>query len=405
MNYNVAAIMCVFALVIGILSFKENELISIRRKKTFIVLAWILIVDIVFDTIGFMIDGNTEVPIWLYKIVKTIEFALAPTIPAMFARVITRRMYWERIKYSFAALIAFNLVLLIVNFALPVMFEITDELHYTRTWFGYIYLVNLLTGSIILIISSKHMVVQNTKYTSTTLIALIIFVAVGVIFRVFIKWCNSDWIAITVSYFAMIIYFNNNHLKVDSATGLLNRNAFNSKFANIEGKYSTAFVFIDANNLKKINDEEGHGKGDWVLSRIADCILRVYGRYGFCYRYGGDEFVIIFKPGVIRKSTEDTVYCDKYAMIEKMMAHLDRELEKLLETELEEEERLALSYGVSQGYGIYYTEYDKPTEIEYIPAKDAFKLADSRMYENKQKYKETIQEDSGNQEQAENQKV
>ena len=205
---------------------------------------------------------------------------------------------------------------------------------------------------------------------------------------------NSDWLAITVVYFAMIIYFNNNHLKVDSATGLLNRNAFSSRFANIEEKYSTAFVFIDANNLKKINDEEGHGKGDWVLSRIADCILKVYGRYGFCYRYGGDEFVIIFKPGVIRKSTEDVVYCDKYAMIEKLMARLNQELEKLLENVEEEAEKQALSYGVSQGYGIYYTEYDKPTEISYITAQEAFKLADSRMYENKQKYKESIQEDS-----------
>jgi len=404
MNYYVAATLCISSLMIGIFSFKENELISIRRKKCFVILALILIAEIIFDTISFAIDGNSAVSVLLYRIVKAIEFSLAPAIPAMFSMIISRRSYWGKIRTWFAALIGINVIMQLVSIFTPIMFEITDDLHYTRTIMGYTYLINLFTGCILLIISSRHMVVQNTKHTSITLILLVCLIAIGILLRIILDNCNSDWLTITITYFAMTIYFNNNHLKVDSTTGLLNRNAFNNKFAGIEKKYSTAFVFIDANNLKKINDSEGHGKGDWVLSRIADCILQVYGKHGFCYRYGGDEFVVIFKPGVIRKSTEDIIYFDKYAMIERMMARLDKKLKKILEATDDNKEKVALSYGVSQGYGIYYTEEDKPAEIDYKTAEEAFRMADVGMYNNKREYKKAMkQKEAENLDSTENQ--
>lgn len=399
MSYYVVAVLCVFSMVIGILGFKENEMISIRRKRCFVILAWIVIAEIVLDTIALTVDGNPVIPVVLYRILKAIEFSLAPVIPAMFSMIITRKSFWIRIRTLFAVLVGINAILQFVSLFLPIMFEITNDLHYVRTVMTYAYLIDIFFGCIILVISSRHMALQNTENMSATLILLICLVIAGVVLRIFLKDCNSDWLTVTIAYFTITIYFNNNHSKVDSSTGLLNRNAFNHRFEGIEKKYSTAFIFIDANCLKKINDTEGHGKGDWLLSRIADCVLEVYGKDGFCYRYGGDEFVVILKPRVIRKSTEDVVYVDKNAMIEKMMARLDKMLKKALETT--EGQKETFYYGVAQGYGIYYIMEDKPAEIDYITAEEALKLADGRMYENKQKYKQYLnQEDSENQEQS-----
>ena len=52
---------------------------------------------------------------------------------------------------------------------------------------------------------------------------------------------------------------------------------------------------VDVDNFKAINDEFGHRVGDVSLQKIAS-ILRTAMREGdVIYRYGGEEFVAIFK--------------------------------------------------------------------------------------------------------------
>lgn len=61
-------------------------------------------------------------------------------------------------------------------------------------------------------------------------------------------------------------------------------------------------VIIDADDLKFINDSEGHDKGDLLLKKLGNFILDG-SRKGnderesdICGRYGGDEFIVIM-PG------------------------------------------------------------------------------------------------------------
>ena len=57
---------------------------------------------------------------------------------------------------------------------------------------------------------------------------------------------------------------------------------------------------VDIDNFKKVNDELGHRVGDVVLQEVAS-VLRSAVRDGDeIYRYGGEEFVAIFK-GASRK--------------------------------------------------------------------------------------------------------
>jgi diguanylate cyclase (GGDEF)-like protein len=52
-----------------------------------------------------------------------------------------------------------------------------------------------------------------------------------------------------------------------------------------------ALVFVDVNNLKAMNDTEGHLAGDVLLSRVAEMLRTKLRPYDVIMRFGGDEFV------------------------------------------------------------------------------------------------------------------
>ena len=77
----------------------------------------------------------------------------------------------------------------------------------------------------------------------------------------------------------------------DSLTGLPARRALNEALLRLGGYYSVAMLDVD--HFKRINDRHGHDVGDQVLKMIAAKLARVGGG-GRAYRYGGEEFAVIF---------------------------------------------------------------------------------------------------------------
>ena len=77
----------------------------------------------------------------------------------------------------------------------------------------------------------------------------------------------------------------------DGLTGLPARRALNEALLRIGGHYSVAMIDVD--HFKRINDRHGHDVGDQVLKMIAAKLAQVPGG-GKAYRYGGEEFAVIF---------------------------------------------------------------------------------------------------------------
>lgn len=78
---------------------------------------------------------------------------------------------------------------------------------------------------------------------------------------------------------------------VDELTGLPGRRALEERLQRSLGIYALAMVDVD--HFKKFNDTYGHDVGDDVLRMIAAKIGQVKGG-GTAYRYGGEEFTIVF---------------------------------------------------------------------------------------------------------------
>ena len=83
----------------------------------------------------------------------------------------------------------------------------------------------------------------------------------------------------------------------DALTGVMNRNEMNNyvdRLCNANGceVHSVGVIFADLNELKEINDFEGHNAGDILLKKAAKILREVFNEEEI-FRAGGDEFSII----------------------------------------------------------------------------------------------------------------
>lgn len=83
----------------------------------------------------------------------------------------------------------------------------------------------------------------------------------------------------------------------DPLTQLFNRRHLMSRLdeelARVRRGHPLAVVMIDLDRFKRINDEQGHERGDEVLRRIAEAVAGATREVDVPGRYGGDEFVVL----------------------------------------------------------------------------------------------------------------
>lgn len=94
----------------------------------------------------------------------------------------------------------------------------------------------------------------------------------------------------------------------DNLTGLYNKYATELKIkeilASAEGAQQThAFLIIDIDHFKSINDHFGHVFGDIILSQIAKKIKGLFRTNDIIGRIGGDEFIVLMKNCMDEKTS------------------------------------------------------------------------------------------------------
>ncbi|MDR3318119.1 MAG: diguanylate cyclase [Clostridiales bacterium] len=154
----------------------------------------------------------------------------------------------------------------------------------------------------------------------------------------------------------------------DYLTGLGNRTAFEEdiKAINLDPSHPTEFIaaMFDLNNLKEINDKQGHSAGDRYLRLFAEMMDKSFSVNGSVYRIGGDEFTIIFRHADMKRAEADVA-----AMYKKFT-----------------EENPLFTFAV--GLTLYSRSSDRSIQ-------DAFGRADALMYEDKRRVKSGVKTDAG----------
>ena len=156
----------------------------------------------------------------------------------------------------------------------------------------------------------------------------------------------------------------------DSLTSLHNKGAFDVCVKDIQKEISDpgkspefAICIFDCNDLKKVNDQNGHDKGDIYLKEAADIICEVFG-HSPVFRIGGDEFAAILLDR-------------DFAKREELIRRFDEvcaEKRKSADTRWEQVD-------ISRGMAVFDPSDD-------VSVSDVVRRADKLMYENKWLLKE-----------------
>ena len=85
----------------------------------------------------------------------------------------------------------------------------------------------------------------------------------------------------------------------DALTGILNRRGFYAALKPVShlsqrNDRTVAFMILDVDDFKQVNDQFGHLAGDEVLRRVAATMKSNVRASDLVGRYGGDEFVVFF---------------------------------------------------------------------------------------------------------------
>ncbi len=203
-----------------------------------------------------------------------------------------------------------------------------------------------------------------------------------IVYLVFAICCRDNesffvYVVDSISYYVLgvAVYYHNISMKarnlihdtdlkkkveMDSLTAIYNRSALEEHINNYISNHEehAAFILIDVDNFKSINDNFGHTTGDNLLHQTANILKKQFRKSDYIGRLGGDEFVV-FMPKIIN---DELIVNRMEALVKKM----DRTL--IVDDE---------TYNISGSIGISFYPKDGRTFEEL------YKKADEAMYESK----------------------
>lgn len=149
-------------------------------------------------------------------------------------------------------------------------------------------------------------------------------------------------------------------IKHDRGTKLYNRAHFMQQAKFCYRRLRTiGVIYLDIDNLKKVNDRQGHAAGDILIGKAAQVLGEISSDHIHTYRMGGDEFVV-----VLCNCNKEDLSCAA-ENIRKKTEECNQRIP---------DPKLRLSMGAAFGSGDFSVE-------------ELVKKADSGMYEDKRKRK------------------
>ncbi|MDY3088183.1 MAG: GGDEF domain-containing protein [Oscillospiraceae bacterium] len=260
---------------------------------------------------GIALNGAPEWTAGIHSIVKCIDYIITPMVGACFGFLVSDEK--ERKKHIWIAVVlGANAVLEVISVFTGWTFYVNEQNYYCHGPLYFVYALVYCITLVYILFSFRAYSKNFKRQNKTSLYAIILLTFMGIGFQEFGDG-NIRTSCLTLAFGSALLFihyneflqqrnddnlvYQKNLVETDALTGLLSRYSYIKtldEYNRREGIPQRLVVFsIDINGLKRENDMKGHSAGDLLICTAAECILEVFGRYGKCFRIGGDEFIAI----------------------------------------------------------------------------------------------------------------
>lgn len=372
--YTIITAISALALAVLCVLVHENGRFKKEQKPIFYLTYLFIISASAAEWAGIFLNGNDATPQWLLLAVKCADYTLTPVAGGALIRQVGIRN--KGVTVLNCVLVG-NTVFQILSAFFGWMTTIAPDHTYRHGPLYFIYVIVYLAVIAIIIVEFIIYGKGFAKQNRFSLYSVMVLILGGIALQEILGGeYRTAYFSLTLGALLMFIHYvgfaqlaaedrikaQRELLLKDSMTGLFSRYAYSKALIDydIQGKLPNDLVVfsIDINGLKAANDSLGHVAGDELIIGAAECIDKVFGSIGQCYRTGGDEFIVLArfdaeKPeSLIKKLTEET---DKWSG------------------------KINHNLSVSAGYAL-------AKEHEGVSAEKLIVFADQGMYDDKRNY-------------------
>lgn len=369
---------CSALLIMTLLVHENSRFDKVMKRKMYLTYT-VIIAAILAEYVGIQLNEAPSWTIGIHKIVKCIDYILTPTAGYMVISHVSKK---NKVQKYVRVVIIFNVILQIVSTFSEGTFYIDSNNIYHH---GPLYNVYIIIYILIIIGVFVEFYLYGKEYKEQnrfSLFAIILIIFVAVLMQELFGF-RVSYLGMVIGVILLFIHYSEFFqlevdadlrlqkmlLETDALTELYSRYAYTDdlkQFENIDKLPDDLIVFsVDVNELKITNDNLGHLAGDELIKGAADCIKKVFGQYGKCYRTGGDEFIAFLYV------KEEQAY-DLKVILSRLAGKWKGKLS----------ENLSLSVG-----------YALAKENSNIKIEKLISIADKKMYEAKAKYYHNAKKD------------
>ncbi len=261
---------CIISLVLLLILCLSNNAFEKRRTNTFVVIIAIVILLIIFDAIDIYLSSSTWGNAYIVRNISCfIIFSFCPIVPYLLI-VITENKFKVNLK-SIPLLI--NFILCSINLFTGFMFVASPENIFTRK---PLYILTVLVSAFYLsgIVASYLWNFKTIVKAGVVFIVSVIFMAlITLAMQIFhdVPFFLTSYIAIAMVFY--YLFLNIQILRIDALTITLNRNVLEKELHTYHNGDKGVIIVFDLNDLKSVNDEYSHTKGDKFIVYTANLII------------------------------------------------------------------------------------------------------------------------------------
>ena len=281
----------------------DRRLKDKRVNFLFFILTTIVLISDISDIFDFYLSSLETLNNWRY-FTSIVNYIANPATVMVLIFILFRREKKNKFLWILFIPLIVEAALVITSPWTHLVFFFSADNYFHRGTIGF--LPHIVSG-IYLVAMLVLSFVFSSRFDKVELFTIVIVSAISLTATLLESLGQYQFLvssALAVSCMLYYFYFFLRQSRVDQLTGLYNRECFFTETQKIS-RGGGILISVDLNNLKGINDNNGHAAGDEALAALSFCLLKS-GEKGFlCYRTGGDEFVVL---GLKKSDQEATRY-------------------------------------------------------------------------------------------------